>query len=260
MGVPMKGFFNRANVVFATPAPPNAGHKALAKAPTLSTEPVPREEGTHTEGVGETTPLPTETPAPPKRAISPAAVQTKTAPSVLPLVISTSDPFAVISQAAKGGASLVVTPSSIPSKGSDDILEDPDDAPILKKRISDSNEEESASPEPDFMGMYLFFPSLSFSFFIFYVYLHFICTPISLLAESFEGPGIAAGVGMPAPAALVMASPVVPSAPFSAVPTAPASAVPIVLVSATPAAPIPGSSGKFPFPFIIYIYIVFFFL
>ena len=160
MGVPMEGFFNRANVVFATPAPPNAGHKALAKAPTLSTEPVPREEGTHTEGVGETTPLPTETPAPPKRAISPAAVQTKNAPSVLPLVISTSDPFAVISQAAKGGASLVVTPSSIPDsathgpdtdlslEGFDDILEDLDDVPILKKRISDSNEEESAPPEP----------------------------------------------------------------------------------------------------------------
>ena len=57
-------------------------------------------------------------------------------------MISTSDPFAAISQAAKGGASLVVTPSSIlgsvtrgldsdlSSEGSDDILEDPDDAPV----------------------------------------------------------------------------------------------------------------------------------
>ena len=173
----MEGFFDGANVAFVTPAPSTATHKAPAKAPTPSVEPVPKEEGTHTEGVGKTTPLPAETPAPPARAISPTAIQTKTAPFVLPLVISTSDPFAVISQAAKGGASLVVTPSSIPdsathgpdtnlsSEGSDDILKDPDDAPILKKRIFDFDEEESASPEPDFMGTYLFYPSLFFFFF-----------------------------------------------------------------------------------------------
>jgi len=47
----------------------------------------------------------------------------------------------------KDGSSLVVTPSSIPgsatrgpdvdlsSEGSKDVLEDPDDEPILKKRI-----------------------------------------------------------------------------------------------------------------------------
>ena len=75
-----------------------------------------------------------------------------------------------------GGASLVVTPSSIPgsatrgldpdlsSEGSNDILEDPDDAPVLKKRISDSDEEGSASPELVFMGMYLPFPSPFFFF------------------------------------------------------------------------------------------------
>ena len=180
MGVPMEGFFDGADVIFTAPAPSIAAHKAPTKAPTPSAEPVPREEGTHTEGVGETTPLPTETPTPPERAISPTTVQTKTAPSVLPLVISTSDPFTAISQAVKGGASLVVTPSSIPdsatrgpdtdlsSEGSDDILEDPDDAPILKKRISDSDEEESASPEPNFMGMYLSSPSLSFFYFFYF--------------------------------------------------------------------------------------------
>ena len=108
MGVPVEGFFDRANVTFATPAPSTAAHKVPTKAPTPSVEPVPREEGTHTERVGKTTPLLAKTPAPPERAISPAAVQTKTAPSVLPLIISTSDPFAVISQAVKDGASLVV--------------------------------------------------------------------------------------------------------------------------------------------------------
>ena len=112
MGVPMEGFFDGAEAVLATPAPP-AAHKAPAKTPTPSAEPVPR-EGTHVEGVGETTPLPAEKFTPSEGAIPPAVVQTKTTSPVLSLVISTSDPFADISQAAKGSASLVVTPSSIP--------------------------------------------------------------------------------------------------------------------------------------------------
>ena len=189
MGVPMEGFFDGADVAFATPTPSTAMHKVPTKTPTPSVEPVPREEGTHTERVGKTTPLLAETPTPPERAISPAAVQTKTAPSVLPLIISTSDPFAVISQAVKDGASLVVILSSIPSsptrgpdtdlssEGSDDILEDPDNAPILKKKISDSDKEESASPEPDFMGMgmCLFFFFANFT----PPPLFFICTCVS---------------------------------------------------------------------------------
>ena len=64
----------------------------------------------------------------------------------------------------KDGSSLVVTHSSIPisatrrpnadlsSKESEDILEDPDDQPVLGRRIFESEEEESASPET-FMGM-----------------------------------------------------------------------------------------------------------
>ena len=168
MGVPMEGFFDGAEAVLTTPAPP-AAHKAPAKTPTPSAEPVPR-EGTHVEGVGETTPLLAERFTPSEGAIPPAIVQNKTTSLILPLVISTSDPFADISQAAKGSASLVVTPSSIPgsatrgpdldlsSKGSANIFEDPNDAPVLKKTISDSDEEGSALPEPDFMSMYLPFP------------------------------------------------------------------------------------------------------
>ena len=57
----MEGFFDGVNVVFVTPAPSIAAHKALAKTPTPSAEPVPR-EGTHVEGVGETTPLSAEDP------------------------------------------------------------------------------------------------------------------------------------------------------------------------------------------------------
>ena len=52
------------------------------------------------------------------------------------------------------------------SKGSEDVLEDPDDEPALKKRISDSNEEESVPPETEFMGMCLS-PFLFFFFFFF---------------------------------------------------------------------------------------------
>ncbi|XP_050242250.1 endochitinase A1-like [Quercus robur] len=229
MGVPMKGFFDGAEAVLVTPTPSTAAHKAPAKTPTPSAEPVPR-EGTHVEGVGETIPLPAERPTPSEGAVPPAAVQPKITPFVLPLVISTSDPFTAISHAAKDGASLVVTPSSIlgsathgpdtdlSSEGSDDILEDPDDAPVLKKRISDSDEEGSASPEPDFM-------------------------------ETSEGPEIAAGVGMTAPAAPVAPIPAAPSVPVSAVPTTPASTMPIVLVSATPVAPIPGSLPTIPSQF-----------
>ena len=62
MGVPMESFFDGAEAVLATPAPPTA-HKTPAKTPTLSAKPVPR-EGTHVEGVGETTPLPAERFAP----------------------------------------------------------------------------------------------------------------------------------------------------------------------------------------------------
>ena len=100
MGVPMEGFFDGAEAILETPAP-LAAHKAPAKTPTPSAEPVPR-EGTHVEGVGETTLLPDERLTPSEGAIPPAVVQTKTTSPVLPLVISTSDPFADISQAAKG--------------------------------------------------------------------------------------------------------------------------------------------------------------
>ena len=95
MGVPMEGFFDGAEAILATLAPPVA-HKAPAKTPTPSAEPVPR-EGTHVEGVSETTPLLAERLTPSEGAIPLAVVQTKTTSPVLPLVISTSDPFADIS-------------------------------------------------------------------------------------------------------------------------------------------------------------------
>ena len=97
----------------------------------------------------------------------PATVQTEAASPTTSLVISTSDPFAALSQAMKDGFSLVVTPSSIPnsatrgpnvdlsSEGSKDVLQDPKDEPVLKKKIFDSDDEKDAPPETEFMGMCL---------------------------------------------------------------------------------------------------------
>ena len=84
----------------------------------------------------------------------------------------------------KDDSSLVVIHSSIPSsatsgpdvdlssKGSEDVLEDLDDEPVLKKRISNSNDEGSVPPEAEFIGMclspflLLCLPSLFFPFFL----------------------------------------------------------------------------------------------
>ena len=74
MDVPTEGFFDGADVAFATPTPSTAAHKVSVKTPTPSAEPIPRKESTHTKGVGETTPLFAKTPASPERAISPTVV------------------------------------------------------------------------------------------------------------------------------------------------------------------------------------------
>ena len=101
--------------------------------------------------------------------------QTEASSPATPLVISTSDPFAALSQVVKDSSSLVVTPSSIPnsathgpnmdlsSKGFEDVLEDSDDEPVLKKRISDFDDEEDAPAETELMDMCLS------SFFLFFL-------------------------------------------------------------------------------------------
>ena len=160
----MEGFFDGADVAFATPTPSATAHGVPVEALTPPSESVPREEGTHTERVSETTPISAKTPTPQEGVIL-ATIQTEPASPILPLIISTSDPFAALSQAVKDGSSLVVTPSFIPSsttrgpntdlssEESGDILEDLEDEPVLKKRISNSDEEESASPKTGFMSM-----------------------------------------------------------------------------------------------------------
>ena len=191
------------DVVFATSTPFAATPGVPTETPTLPTELVPIDKGTHTRKVSEAIPIPAETLTPQKVAISPATIQIEVAPPVTPLVISTSDPFAVLSQAVKDGSSLVVTPSSIPSsatrgpdvdlsfEGFEDVLEDPDNEPVLKKRIFDSDDEESAPLETEFMGMCLFpfpffFVFLPSSFFPFFFHLFltpmYLCLPFAAIS------------------------------------------------------------------------------
>ena len=155
---------------------------------------------------------------------------------------------------------MVVTPSSIlisTTRGPDtdlsseefeDILEDPDDEPILGRRISESEEEE-------FMGMcYLYSPPLFFfflfSFAKFTLPLLFV-RPFLLFAEPFAGLGLAADVGVSAaatPAVPTAPIPAVSSTPVSAVFTASVSSIPSVSVSVLPIAPIITGPGELSFP------------
>ena len=195
IGVPMEGFFDGVDVTFATPAPSASAHGVPVEAPIPPSKPIPREKGTHTERVSETTPIPTRTPISPKGVI-PAVAQTEATSPILPFVISTSDPFAALSQAVKDGSSLVVTPSSIPSSAmsgldadlsseeSEDILEDPKDEPVLKKRISDSDEEENAPLKTDFMGICFFVSFLPYIYIYIYIYIYVYVSALLLVAVS----------------------------------------------------------------------------
>ena len=115
MGAPMGGFFDGADVVFATPAFSAIAPEIPTEATTLPIEPVLKDEGTHTAKVSKATHIPAKTLTPREVATPPTTIQTEAASPITPFVISTSDPFAVLSQAVKDGSSLVVTPSSIPN-------------------------------------------------------------------------------------------------------------------------------------------------
>ncbi|KAK9994215.1 hypothetical protein SO802_023918 [Lithocarpus litseifolius] len=159
MGTPMGGFFSWAGVVLATPVPVAVAPEIPTKVPIPPTEPVSIGESAYMEKVGATVPTPTEMLTPQKGVIPSAISQAEIASPVTPLVISISDPFITLSQAVKDDSSLVVTPSSIPSsatrgpnadlssEGSENVLEDSDDEPTVKKRISDSKEEKEEGAE-----------------------------------------------------------------------------------------------------------------
>ena len=200
MGTPMGGFFDGANVMFEVPtlAPPATAQGVPVEAPIPSSEPVLIGEGTYKERVSEAAPIPTETLTPQEVVIPPVVAQTEVTSPAAPLVISTSDPFAALSQAMEDGSSLVVTPYSILSsatlgpdvdlsfEGFEDVLEDPNDEPKMKKRVFDFEKEESVEHEAEFMGMCLlilfnsFLPPFFFFFFpiISFSYIYICVTPL----------------------------------------------------------------------------------
>ena len=185
MGTLMEGFFDRVDVVAEAMASASiAAQGAPTETPIPSAEPSPIKEDAQTERISESAFIPIETPTPQKGVTPAATSQTESASPSTPLVISTSDPFVALSQAVKDGYSLVVTPSSIPSsttrgpdedlssdKGSEEVLEDFDDKPTMKKRVSDSDEKDCGEHETEVIGMYslhlLGFLSHPFSFFFF---------------------------------------------------------------------------------------------
>ena len=164
----MQGFFYGAE--FATLATSAATHGVPVEASTSPTRLVHIDEGTSTGEVSEVIPS--------------TATQIETTP-VTPLVISTDDPFVALSQAVKVGSSLVVTLSSIPistnhgpdadlsSEEFEDILVDLDDEPVLGRRISEPEEEESM--DMCFLSSPFFFFLLSSFFPFFFLHVHFSC-------------------------------------------------------------------------------------
>ena len=194
MGTPMESFFDGADVVAEAMASISAAAQgAPTKTYIPSAEPSPTKEGAQTERISEFASIPTKTSTLQKGVTLMATSETESASPAMPLIISTSDSFAILSQAIKDRSSLVVTPSSIPSsairepdaylsfnEGSKEVLEDSDDEPTMKKRVSDSDKEDSGEHETEAIGTYslhllgfpshsLFSPSLLF---FLCIYLH----------------------------------------------------------------------------------------
>ena len=103
----------------------------------------------------------------------------------------------------KDGSFFVVTPSSIPSsttlgpnanlssEGSNKVLEDSDDKPTMKKRISDSKEEESAKHRPNswvclFMLLSFLLPPFFFCHLLFIQM--YLCHPFAAVSLHFACP------------------------------------------------------------------------
>ena len=162
----MKGFFDGADVVAETMASV-AAQGVSVETSIPSTEPGLVEKGAQTERVSEPVSIPVETLTPQKGVTPPVTSQTEIASPATPLVISTSDPFAALSQAVKDGSSLVVTPSSIPSfatrgldvdlsfnDGFEEVLEDHHDEPTMKKKVSNFEEEDNDEHETEAKDTY----------------------------------------------------------------------------------------------------------
>lgn len=99
----------------------------------------------------------------------------------VPFLPHVSDPLIALSWAVKDGSFLVVTPSSIPNfathepnvdlssdEGSKEILKDSKDEPVMKKRVSNSDEDDGGRHETEAMGMCLL-PLLDLLFSLFFI-------------------------------------------------------------------------------------------
>lgn len=111
--------------------------------------------------------------------------QTKSVSPATPSVFSTSNLFATFSQAVKDDSSLVVMPSSIPNFATErpdadlssnesfkEVLEDFEDKPITKKRVSNSDEDDDSNHETEAVGM-CFLPLLDLLSFLLLLFFYF---------------------------------------------------------------------------------------
>ena len=150
MGTPIEGFFDGVDgvdIVAETMASTFATAQGVSVEVLIpSPKPNPIEESAQTERVGKSIPIPFEIPTPQKGVTLADASQIGSASPATPVIFA-NDPFASLSQVVKNGFSQVVTPSSIPSsairwldadlsshEGSEKVLEDSEDRPIMKKR------------------------------------------------------------------------------------------------------------------------------
>ena len=177
MSTPIEGFFDRVDMVAEAMAfaSPTAAQRVPVKIHTPSTKPVLVDKGTHIDRASEPASIPARTPTPQKGATSLIASQPEIESPATPFVISMSDPFAALSQAVKDGSFLVVTPLSIPGSAtcgldadlsSEEVLEDSDDEPTMRKRVFDFDEEEKGGDhetKTETIGTYLSY-LLSFPF------------------------------------------------------------------------------------------------
>ena len=176
--------------------------EAPTKAPVPPSKPISTKESTQVEKVviEESTPILTEIPTPQKRVTPVGVSQTESTSPITPPVISASNPFVAFSHAVKNGSSLVVTPSFIPNsttrgpdtnlssnEGSEEVLKDSNDEPVVRTRVSDSdNASDDDEQGAEAMGMYpLSLLCLFFLFFLLFLSAIFYLLYILLLLHSY---------------------------------------------------------------------------
>ena len=169
MGTPMEGFFVEADIMAeAIAITPATAQGAFAEPLFPLHRPSPIKQSAQTERVGEFTSIPVEAPTSQKGVAHADASQTRSTSPTTPLVISASNPFAAFSQSIKDGSSLVITPSFIPNsttcgpnadlssdEGFEEVLKDDEDEPIVKKKVSNFDEDDGGEHETEAMSMCL---------------------------------------------------------------------------------------------------------